>query len=401
MTPAHALAPHCSGSTTLCVPQESRRGRRPHCIALTARSPCVCASASATRITVVGLGPGDPGMLTREAFELLTSAPTVHVRTATHPTLAKLLPPTTQVHSYDDIYEAAVTLQEVYPRVVSHLLDAAEQQGDVVYAVPGDPSVAEATVRLLREHAPGAGVNLRVLPGVSFIEPTLAALEIDLLPSLHLGDALDVAAAGHPGFNASTPALLSQLYSKAVAGDVKLTLMNQYPDTHEVALVHDAGSGTCASVEWTPIHAIDFSTRIGARTSLYVPPLPGGSCSWEAGIMDALSNSRDDLTGPWAEGDPTHNDAAEALVDAATAVADAVDDTGHALRDALADVLVAVALHAHVAADEGQFTAADLLAAAARKAREMQGSSGEQENEPPAVPAGRGYVVDDGIEHTD
>lgn len=117
--------------------------------------------------------------------------------------------------------------------------------------------------------------------------------------------------------------------------------------------------------------------------------------------MDALSNARDDLTGPWAEGDPTHHDAAEALVDAATAVADAVADTGHALRDALADVLVAVALHAHVAADEGQFTAADLLAAAARKAREMQGSGGEQENEPPAVPAGRGYVVDDGIEHTD
>jgi tetrapyrrole methylase family protein/MazG family protein len=255
------------------------------------------------------------------------------------------------------------------------------------------------------------------VPGVSFLEPTLAALGLDLLPSLYVGDALVVAGAAHPPFSASQPVLLSQVYSRAVASDVKLTLMNQYPDSHSCALVHDAG-GVGTAIEWLPIHSIDFSTRIGPRTSLYVPPLDGSS-SWEA-VMDGTAAARDGLWGPWAEGDPTHSDAAAALVDAATRAASAADgDDPQALQgacaccvrggmsacvdtallsahgtDALADVLRAVALHAHVAADEGQFNGRDVLTAAAAKAREGEGASGNGD-EAPVVPAGRGYIVED------
>lgn len=175
--------------------------------------------------------------------------------------------------------------------------------------------------------------QLRIVPGVSFLEPTLAALGLDLLPSMYVGDALVVAEAAHPPCSASQPMLLSQLYSRAVASDVKLTLMNQYPDSHSCALVHDAG-GVGTAVEWLPIHSIDFSTRIGPRTSLYVPPLEG-SASWEA-VMDATAAARDGLWGPWAEGDPMHSDAAAALVDAATRAASAADeDDPQALQGAL------------------------------------------------------------------
>ena len=162
---------------------------------------------------------------------------------------------------------------------------------------------------------------------------SLAALGLDLLPSMYVGDALVVAEAAHPPCSASQPMLLSQLYSRAVASDVKLTLMNQYPDSHSCALVHDAG-GVGTAVEWLPIHSIDFSTRIGPRTSLYVPPLEG-SASWEA-VMDATAAARDGLWGPWAEGDPMHSDAAAALVDAATRAASAADeDDPQALQGAL------------------------------------------------------------------
>ena len=48
-------------------------------------------------------------------------------------------------------------------------------------------------------------------------------------------DAIDVASAGHAvGLTADAPALLCQLYSRAVASDVKLTLMQQYPEDWEV-----------------------------------------------------------------------------------------------------------------------------------------------------------------------
>lgn len=62
------------------------------------------------------------------------------------------------------------------------------------------------------------------------------------------------------------------------------------------------------------------------------------------------------------------------------------------MADALADVLQAVALHAHVAADEGQFNGRDLLTAAAERAREGHGAA---DSAAPAMPAGRGYIVEE------
>ena len=38
-------------------------------------------------VTIVGLGPGDPRLLTRQAWETLTSASEVYLRTSRHPTV--------------------------------------------------------------------------------------------------------------------------------------------------------------------------------------------------------------------------------------------------------------------------------------------------------------------------
>ena len=41
-------------------------------------------------ITIIGLGPGDPKLLTREAWETLTATREVYLRTRKHPTVAGL-----------------------------------------------------------------------------------------------------------------------------------------------------------------------------------------------------------------------------------------------------------------------------------------------------------------------
>ena len=43
-------------------------------------------------ITILGLGPGDAGLLTRQAWELLERTPLLYLRTAIHPTVAALPP---------------------------------------------------------------------------------------------------------------------------------------------------------------------------------------------------------------------------------------------------------------------------------------------------------------------
>ena len=36
-------------------------------------------------ITIVGLGPGDPGLITRQAWQIISEANVLHLRTARHP----------------------------------------------------------------------------------------------------------------------------------------------------------------------------------------------------------------------------------------------------------------------------------------------------------------------------
>ena len=50
---------------------------------------------------------------------------------------------------FDDLYEAAASFEEVYAAIVEAIVAAAVEHGEVLYAVPGSPVVAERAVELL------------------------------------------------------------------------------------------------------------------------------------------------------------------------------------------------------------------------------------------------------------
>ncbi|MCJ7678082.1 MAG: SAM-dependent methyltransferase, partial [Anaerolineales bacterium] len=191
------------------------------------------------------------------------------------------------------------------------LVELARRPDGVVYAVPGDACVGEATVPALRLAAADAGLPFEIVPGVSFIEPTLAALGLDALDGLQVADALDVAQGHHPPLSTDRPALLGQLHSVLVAADVKLTLMNAYPDDHPVVLVHAAGSGGTL-LEPVPLHAIDHSPAIGIQTSLYIPAGPRRD-SLEA-VQETVAHLRAPDGCPWDK-EQTHQSLAPHLME--------------------------------------------------------------------------------------
>lgn len=61
-------------------------------------------SETFTGITLLGLGPGDPGLLTRQAWEVITEIPEIYLRTRLHPTVSHF-PPDLRIHSFDYLYE--------------------------------------------------------------------------------------------------------------------------------------------------------------------------------------------------------------------------------------------------------------------------------------------------------
>ncbi len=311
-------------------------------------------------VTIVGLGPGDPGMITRQAWETLAQAAVVHLRTRVHPTVEHL-PQGTVYHSFDALYEEAGDFAALYEAIVAQLVAAAEQGEDVVYAVPGDPMVAEGTVTRLLAVCREKGIAAQVVSGVSFVEPTLAALGRDALPGLQLLDATDLAIAYHPPINPDFPALVAQLYSRALASDVKLTLMNQYPDAHVVTLIHAAGT-VDQRVEPASLYEID-RREVAHLTTLYVPPFdpaPGAVTSFE-GLQNTMAHLRAPEGCPW-DREQTHQSLRKNLIEEAYEVVEAIDanDVEH-LREELGDLLLQVVLHSQIAVDEGEFHMAEVI----------------------------------------
>jgi tetrapyrrole methylase family protein/MazG family protein len=307
-------------------------------------------------LTIVGLGPGHIDDLTRRAWRALETATTVYLRTERHPCVPHL-PPGAAYHSFDSAYEQFERFEQVYAAIVERVL-AAARAGDVVYAVPGDPLVAESTVKQLIERARAENIPFEVLNGVSFIEPTLALLGVDALDGLQIHDALTLAQMHHPPLNPDYPALLAQVYSRAVASDVKLTLMNEYADDFEVALVGGAGTDA-ARVEWLPLYEIDRADWIDHLTALYIPAR-GGMSSFQQ-FQEIIAHLRAPEGCPW-DREQTHGSLRRYLLEETYEVLEAVDnDDMPALAEELGDLLLQVVLHTQIAIDDGDFVMGDVL----------------------------------------
>ncbi len=309
-------------------------------------------------LTIVGLGPGEPRYLTREAWEVLESCGEVWLRTERHPTVAGLPPHLTR-HSFDHLYETAEDFAQVYAAIVEEVLRLARRPEGVVYAVPGHPLVGEAAVERLLARAADEGLPVRVVEGLSFVEPTLTALRLDALAGLQIYDALELAAQYHPWLNPDLPALVGQVYSRPLAAEVKLTLMNQYPDDHPVTLVHAVATAE-QRVVTVPLHALDRQAEIGHLTTLYIPPLTG--ITGFEGLQDTVAHLRAPDGCPW-DRKQTHESMRGGLLEEAYEVVTAIDEGDlAALREELGDLLLHVVFQAQIATEEGEFQMAQVIA---------------------------------------
>ncbi|MEX2143940.1 MAG: nucleoside triphosphate pyrophosphohydrolase [Anaerolineales bacterium] len=312
---------------------------------------------SSPEIILLGLGPGNPNQLTREAWDLLDSVEEIFLRTDQHPVVAAF-PASLEVHTFDEIYESEEQVEQVYEQIVERVLQLGRRPRGVVYAVPGHPFVAEATSPEIARRAIVEGLPVRVVQGLSFVEPVLAAVGADLLPHTAVVDALDLLTQHHPLFPPHTPALVAQVHSNEVAGDLKITLMAQYPDEHEVQLVHAAGTKNEA-VENIPLHKIDQSAHIAALTALYVPAL-GEHTSLEE-FQDLIAHLRAPEGCPW-DREQTHLSLRRNLIEEAYEVVDALDaEDPKAMQEEFGDLLAQIVLHAQIASEDGEFRMSDVL----------------------------------------
>jgi tetrapyrrole methylase family protein/MazG family protein len=308
-------------------------------------------------ITLLGLGPGDPAKLTREAWDVLSAADEIWLRTRQHPTVAAL-PPALEIFSFDELYEKGESFESVYAAIVEKVLELGQREQGVIYAVPGDPFVAEATGPAIAQRARSLDLPLKIVSGLSFLEPAFSALGLDPYPRLALLDALELSQAHVPAFPPDMPVLIAQIYSQMVAAEVKMTLDAVYPNEHPVRLVHAAGTKD-EIVENIPLYEIDRSPHIGLLTALYVPPLGEGT-SFEA-FQEIVAHLRAPDGCPWDK-EQTHASLRPHLLEEAYETLAALDAEDPAsMAEEFGDLLLQIILNAQIASEEGEFGMADVL----------------------------------------
>ena len=219
------------------------------------------------KITVVGLGPGRFGLITLESWQTMQAAAHLVLRTRIHPTVAEIEKRGLTFSSYDGFYEEAPDFETLYRHIAEDLLRRATEQGDLVYAVPGSPLVAERTVVLLRELAKETDTAVDILPGMSFVEVMYTRLGIDPIEGLTILDAEDVSTLKE---RPAQSLVITQVYDPIIASDTKLMLMEFYPDEYEVTYIHNLALPD-ESIQKIPLYELDRQKDVDHLTSLFVP----------------------------------------------------------------------------------------------------------------------------------
>ncbi|WP_144513538.1 nucleoside triphosphate pyrophosphohydrolase [Bacillus sp. FJAT-22090] len=309
-------------------------------------------------ITIIGLGAGDLEQLPLGIYRKLKATQHLFVRTEQHPVLQELKTEGVTWTSFDTIYEKNDRFEAVYEEIVQTLLEISSE-APLVYAVPGHPLVAEQTVQLLIEAERQGRVNIRIEGGQSFLDPIFAALRIDPIEGFQL---LDGTSFKRDDVQMGSHLLIGQVYDAFSASEVKLTLMEKYPDEYEVTIVTAAGSAK-EKLTRVPLYELDHVMELDNLTTLYVPPIRDREKrlkEWQT-LRQIVADLRGPNGCPWDQ-EQTHTTLKRYAVEEVYELLQAIDeeDDDHIVEE-LGDVLLQVFLHAQIGEDNGYFSMEDVL----------------------------------------
>lgn len=311
-------------------------------------------------VVVVGLGPGDPSLVTSDTLAAIQSSAVRFVRTAQHPS-AHLVP---QASTFDHVYDSSDSFTDVYSTIASELVTAAREHETVLYAVPGSPLILERTVALLRTYS---DITVRLHTAVSFLDEVWRALNIDPVETgvtLIDGHQFSTAAAGHTG-----PMLVAHTHANWVLSDIKLAIEDPDPTTPVILLHHlSLPDEQIVTTTWAEMdHVIDADHL----TSLFIPQL-GTPVGEEMAAFHQLARTlRQEC--PW-DIEQTHQSLVRYLLEETYEVVDAIahldpndPSTDDNLIEELGDVLYQIEFHAAIAEEQGRFSMADVARTAHEK----------------------------------
>ena len=313
-------------------------------------------------ITVVSLGPGDPKYLTLQTADILRKSRHLFLRTSHHRVADWLKQEGITFSDFDTLYNEYEDFDDLHNEMAQRLWTEAEKHS-LTFAVI-DAQTDGAVRALCAACRPDDG-KVQILPGVTVADHCIALLpqqiqhagKVRILPAM---DAVDAAP------DPTTPLLITEMFDRVLASQIKLQLAEIYGDEAEVVLFPSN-----VNVNRKPLTIqlmeIDRQRVYDHTVCLYLPEMPLETrqryCFDD--LLKVMHTLRQRC--PW-DGEQTHDSLRKYLLEEAYEAVGAIDedDMDH-LADELGDVLLQIAFHADIAQDAGEFSINDVTTAIVRK----------------------------------
>ena len=316
-------------------------------------------------LKIMGLGPGAYEALTIGALKELKNNKNIYFRTEKHPTVDFLKDEGIKFESYDHAYEKYDSFDDVYKYIAEDLITKIKDDEDLIYAVPGHPLVAEKSVVNLIELCKENNIQYEVLPAVSFVDAMMEALQVDPIEGVKIIDAFDMK---NQILDKRIGTIITQVYNKFIASEVKLRLLEGYEDDTEIIFVRAAGVEGLESIRKIPLYELDWQEDIDYLTSIYIPKDLGNKKDFQD-LLDIIETLRNPGGCPW-DREQTHESLKSALLEECYEVIDAIeneDEDEDALIEELGDVLLQVVFHASIGKEDGYFDIMDVIGGISNK----------------------------------
>jgi tetrapyrrole methylase family protein/MazG family protein len=319
-------------------------------------------------IQIIGLGAGGTEGLTIKAYEALGSNIPSFARTVRHPVIKELNKKTAnetnkniQIRCFDCFFEKYDTFDEVYEKITDNLVELAKKYGKINYCTAGSPYYGDIiTKKLINEYK--NEINIIIIDGISFLDKCIKLSGFSDYKSIKVLDCLE---ADEFSFDINSLNIVTQVYDIEMASQLKLKLMEIYPDNAPVLKIDVLEN----LVKKAPIFMLDTEKNYEFSTYFCILPIEiSKNTVYNVANLCRIVNRLRGLDGcPW-DIKQTHKSIRQNVIEEAYEVVDAIDNENvDNLVEELGDLLFQVVFHGEIGSEDGYFNLSDIVTNVCKK----------------------------------
>ncbi|MGL4741886.1 MAG: nucleoside triphosphate pyrophosphohydrolase [Sarcina sp.] len=302
-------------------------------------------------IKIIGLGNRGLEDLTVKAYKAIINAKKIMIRTRECYMAKELEQEGILFESYDEKYNTSSLFSELYDFIVKDIIKKEKEFGEIIFAVPGHPFIAEKAVQNLIEQCRAKNIEYEVLSSTSILDYVMENLEIDISDGFKIVDAFDIKS---KILNKRDDLLITQVYNNLIASEVKNTLGKFYDDESTINVLSiDSENGELIK-NVIKLYELDWQENLNHTTYVYIKKDEKNKNDIYD-LMEIIDTLRGENGCPWDKVQ-THMSIRRDLLEECYEVIDAIEkDDIDALEEELGDILLHVIFHASLAKEQNEF----------------------------------------------